>query len=494
MWKFASIVTVVLGIKPPPPPPKSVATRHQPLTESRLVEMYEIQRRNRTWSVVEYQTSGEAVRAEDLDLAPPGWTWATEWILDSTSGWEYFRSSGTRWRRRRWVRILRPVPPPQPKKRPRRRKVVRPPPPPVESPFAVAAVKEEVVLKKEEALPAILDEYREILGRTRSQLQEKWIVLRQRISDDFTFRGFGLGASVAAFGVKKRTAAIVFQMPLSPNFASWERRSTYLPMVSALLVAYPKVSAVDAVMPGSFVVAVVFSFSYPLDALRRGLHHIATRPGAWLSLLTTPPEKRRKPERRTDVVKLGARSVQRIGFSLSSRVAVSPLEGKISGSAIQLRPWFMYAPGLRLLASLLESFVVAVANLVRLAFAPDEPAAYVLLNASNATSNASDVNRSTTKNITIPQTQKGKKSSSTASSRSLLGSVKAWFDAKTTVLGLSFLPVEADLYRTEAAVEPPKPWRGSVIFMMRPFFPLRPASSPRRPTTRSSSSVPVPVQ
>ena len=76
---LASLWPVLLSLpanKGKGPPPSAVA--------SRLVEMFEVQVRTATgWELIEYRrASGETVRLEEADLAPEGWAWATEWIVD----------------------------------------------------------------------------------------------------------------------------------------------------------------------------------------------------------------------------------------------------------------------------------------------------------------------------------------------------------------------------------------------------------------------------
>lgn len=300
-----------------------------PGQSSKLIEVFEVEARvGEQWKFVAFFTdAGNAVElGPGIATDPPsGWEWATDWILDGSyggiDGWLYARDSASDRhsrvvhtldgaRRRRWVRVLAP-------------KVIEP------------EIPEQVLATDDKPQGSMHARHIKPPGIVKHVKQCANSMLT-RVRDDFVFRGFGLGASMPTFGWPshlRRTAGFVIQLPITPNFASWER-STYLPMITVLLVVYPR-SADPA--KSAIVLALVLSVSYPLDALRRGIEAVA-RP---LTAIRRDDNSERRQQRRR--MRLGARSVQRVGFSVASRVEIDLKKLKLSVSAVQLRPWFVHA-------------------------------------------------------------------------------------------------------------------------------------------------------
>mmetsp|Transcript_5585 Transcript_5585/g.17665 ORF Transcript_5585/g.17665 Transcript_5585/m.17665 type:complete len:547 (+) Transcript_5585:235-1875(+) len=543
MRSFAVVVALaLLGAAAKQPAAERPSAQPKAAAQPGLVEVFELQVRasaatkgqRSAWAhSASVDAFGADVPPALRDAAPAGCVWATEWILDRSGacdgdGWSYAHAAqdlGTddsharrdkvdKVRRRRWIRVVAPVAP------------GAAPAPAVPSGFGH--------LTSGALHPRLAH-----VARGRSLAGSA----ARAVREDFTFRGFGLGVTRAALGAPiGSSAGAVLQIPLSPNFASWDRRA-FLPMVSAMIVTYPanifEQCGTAARFHGDAAptnVAVILSVSYPLEVLRDGL----------LSL-----RLRRRGEKKPFTVKLGATSVQRVGFSLSTTVSPGGV------GAVMIRPWFMYAPGLRLVADLviylLSRALAAVQRRIAEATADaplklaapedaadsndaarskdDAPLEFEAAVASKDKFNAKEDGDKGKSDARRPGGEKKRKRgdksreahaqpsrgpskdeldefcedtllananattaepsaarrrgdapvalriASGALSESLR-TLKAWCGGKTSTLGYSFLPFESHSLaydqRGRPAAPPFRPWRGSVVFSVRPFFPFHP--------------------
>ncbi|KAH8070110.1 enoyl-CoA hydratase [Aureococcus anophagefferens] len=283
------------------------------------------------------------------------------------------------------------------------------------------------------------------------------------------------------------------QLPLTPNFGFWERRSRFLPMATGLVIVYPPAwdaaAAPSAVNPRApelsdamreakrlwartssnhFVMVVILSISYPVDILRAFFKALAKPFAALLG------PRRNRGDART-ASDYGARSVKRVGFSLSRSVTIVDEGSTLAyhASPLRWRPWFMYAPGLTLLYRATEAAFEAVAagatrTLKRLKAAEQE--------GKNATAaDDAELANATAARREAPGPLRRLERRTAEACLDATSGLRAWCDSKTSLLGYSVLPYMAHLTDGDD-VEPVgfKPWQGSVLFMMRPFDPARP--------------------
>ena len=414
--------------------------------EQQLVEVFEVERRTegtRAYELVGYATArGDDVDAERRATAPRGWRWASDWISDGSrgaDGWEYaaaragpYDADGGPFRRRRWLRVMR------------RRGADR-----GTAPAAEPRVEAKAISLRAPAAPL------------------------RALRRDFAFRGFGLGCAhtVDAGG----QMGLVVQLPLTPNFGFWERRSHYLPMATALCIVYP---------PGHSdycAVAFVLSVSYPVDVLARGMDALraAGRPQNATNATAAP---------RTSWPTGPRGGVRRVGVSLSRTVAVRAVgvPGEFR-SPVRLRPWFMYAPGLGYAYDFAER--VAERALARAARALARGPTSTAANASAADASAADQwlarSSTATRNASAAVAQRRRPLRRAAEAGlAAVAAARGWGATKFALLGYSFLPYQAYLTDARAAAAAPdafRPLRGSLIFMMRPFYPPRLGRSVKKP-------------
>ena len=506
-----------------------------------LVEIYEVEvrgrRRGDPWELVKFGTaSGREVDEKRRTEAPPGWSWVTDWIADGsrgdTDGWEYsVNGKGDAWgeaapergryRRRRWLRVMK------------------------RSAKSGKKAASDVVDKGGDRRKYSVSEARSVndyhftdavvTAKGANPLAAACRAARSATRwcyNDFTFRGMGLGCTRA---IDARSAGIVVQLPITPNFGFWERRSRYLPMATGVVVFYPP-SAVatrastrpvnprapelsDAMREAKrlwasnpeeyLVVACVLSVSYPVDILRRALMALC-RPV--LKPLTKAVAAARNAtggraagESRGAADGTGApplpryRSVQRVGFSLSHAITIK--DGGLRHlrchvSPLRVAPWFMYAPGLAALWSLVEFAFDAVNSGATRTISRLKAAEHARLeapeNATNATALAeapsseegSKAGKKKVKRLT-PNATEAKapalgllrqiERSAAETCLSASTTLRNWCDSKTSLLGYSYIPYRTQLTEGDAEAAPQnmgfKWWRGSAIFMMRPFYP-----------------------
>lgn len=494
-----------------------------------LVEVFEIERsaRGGAWELLHFATSsGSPVDDEKRTSPPKGWAWKSEWILDGSrgdgAGWEYdgdggatlpiagdLRGRGRSYRRRRWLRVLARG----------RRSVASP----------ATKRKAGANLTEGEARSVTSDFFTAADVKKRAKppvgLAKRCGRAIGACRDDFTFRGLGLGCSRS---VDATSGGLVVQLPLTPNFGFWERRSSYLPMATALVVAYPpstglkspqsllapehkgrqlweanrEAQRVWARTPSNhLVVAFILSVSYPVDALRRIAKAVAA-PFAAALPPRRPPAKRRRP----------SRAVRRVGFSFSSSLTVvadGSAPFRYRRSRVRFRPWLMYAPGIaalyggaRYALGALGAAATRVIHRKPAAAGPPSPAATNATAATtNATANATALAVDAAANATAAAAARSKAAPPSRLRRVELraaeaclaatAAAKAWLDTKTSLLGFSFLPYQAHLAGDDAGDDADdwresafKPWRGSAIFMMRPFYPPRLFPGGKRPPAR----------
>ena len=458
-------------------------------SSQQLVEVFEVEARlKKKWELVRFSTaSGRVVDEARRSDAPPRWSWASDWIADGSrgddDGWEYSpdgsanweqkpaSKSGTCWRRRRWLRVM--------KRKGKKQKTAGA----AEERKVLSGVARSIDFFDSEDVTTKRGNPLLYCGRQVGR-GAKWV------KDDFTFRGFGLGCSRS---VDARSAGLVLQLPLTPNFGFWERRSRFLPMATGLVIVYPPAwdaaAAPSAVNPRApelsdamreakrlwartssnhFVMVVILSISYPVDILR-----------SWFKALAKPfaalfGARRNRDDART-ASDYGARSVKRVGFSLSRSVTIVDEGSTLAyhASPLRWRPWFMYAPGLTLLYRATEAAFEAVTagatrTLKRLKAAEQE--------GKNATAaDDAELSNATVAKREAPGPLRRLERRTAEACLDATSGLRAWCDSKTSLLGYSVLPYMAHLTDGDD-VEPVgfKPWKGSVLFMMRPFYPARP--------------------
>ncbi|CAM9233558.1 unnamed protein product [Choristocarpus tenellus] len=298
-------------------------------------------------------------------LPPDDWIWVTEWKIDRSGGrdqggWEYTNKIGQfdsskvprqmklthKFRRRRWVRAMRP-------KRRREEQGANERGLPLESltgpmDMGAPALHIQVYDEAEEAqlyssgevgvdLLPVPENYRPAdssqVSMPRLGLGHALTAVREWWEDEFTFRGFGIGVVKPIFrGVLLRPdIGLGIRLPLTLHFRSWEQRDT-LPSVTASFFVF---------WPPAFQIS--HALSYPTETLQEWSTAAVRR------IVSSSKQSHQQRERKD--------AMQRLGVSLGMRFSTR------YGFQWWLAPYFFLLPGMKVLLQLYMMVLAALASL-----------------------------------------------------------------------------------------------------------------------------------